>query len=88
MKARSVRSNLPSLAVGTGMVATLASALMGCPNRDIAKVPPVQDKVEVKAIPVEVNRNIDILWVIDNSNSMAGEQASLIANFPAFIDVL
>ncbi|MCA9709711.1 MAG: VWA domain-containing protein [Myxococcales bacterium] len=30
--------------------------------------------------------NVDFLFVIDNSGSMAGEQASLIANFPAFID--
>ncbi|MBK9072290.1 MAG: hypothetical protein IPL79_15020 [Myxococcales bacterium] len=59
-----------------------------CINRDIAKVPPKQDKVEVKRIPVKINRNIDILWVVDSSKSMDGEQAALIANFPAFIGVL
>ncbi len=31
---------------------------------------------------------VDMLWVIDNSNSMAEEQESLAANFPALIDVL
>ncbi len=31
---------------------------------------------------------VDMLWVIDNSNSMAEEQASLAANFPALIETL
>lgn len=88
MKSRPSLTNLPALTLGTGLVVTLTGALMGCPNRDIAAVPPVQDKVEVKRIPVELNRNIDILWVVDNSKSMDGEQAALIANFPAFISVL
>src|SRR5690606_4604089 len=34
------------------------------------------------------NRAVDILFVVDNSGSMAGEQASLAANFPAFVGVL
>ena len=72
----------------TLLVLSLLSCTGACINRDIAKVPPKQDKVEVKRIPVKINRNIDILWVVDNSKSMDGEQAALIANFPAFIDVL
>ncbi len=39
-------------------------------------------------VPVDFNPNIDILFVIDNSGSMAEEQASLAANFPRFINVL
>lgn len=70
------------------LVLPLLTCTGACINRDIAKVPPKQDKVEVKRIPVKINRNIDILWVVDNSNSMEGEQAALVANFPAFIDVL
>jgi hypothetical protein len=31
---------------------------------------------------------MDILFVIDNSESMSGEQANLIANFPGFVSVL
>ena len=31
---------------------------------------------------------VDMLWVIDNSNSMAEEQASLAANFPTLIETL
>ena len=30
--------------------------------------------------------NVDILWVVDNSGSMANEQASLASNFSVFID--
>jgi hypothetical protein len=36
----------------------------------------------------EVNRDIDILFVIDNSGSMGEEQAILAANIGSFIDVL
>lgn len=78
----------PIFPLATGLFVGLVSLLTGCPDRPISAVPPVQDKVELKAIPVEINRNVDILWVIDNSKSMDGEQAALIANFPAFIDVL
>ena len=44
--------------------------------------------VEVKDIPVTVNRNVDLLVLIDDSPSMADKQANLAANFPRFIDVL
>jgi len=37
---------------------------------------------------VAVNKDVDILFVIDNSGSMAEEQALLSANFKSFIDVL
>jgi hypothetical protein len=38
--------------------------------------------------PIEINRDIDILFVIDNSGSMGEEQAILAANMGAFINVL
>lgn len=87
MRIATVRFLIPPSHAAIGLL-SLGSFLLGCPNRPISKVPPVQDKVELKVIPVEVNRNLDILWVIDNSKSMEGEQAALAANFPAFIDVL
>ena len=31
---------------------------------------------------------VDLIWMVDNSNSMAEEQASLAANFPALIEIL
>ncbi len=60
----------------------------GCPSREVSKVDPAQVKEGFKDIPVEINRDIDILFVIDNSGSMAEEQASLATNFNRFINVL
>lgn len=62
--------------------------LAACPDREVSELTPDQGKVEYKDIPVTVNRDLDLLFVIDNSGSMGEEQASLRANFPKFIDVL
>jgi hypothetical protein len=62
--------------------------LTGCPDRQIAEVNPSQGRVDYKDIPVTVNRDIDILFLIDNSDSMADKQQSLRDNFPNFINVL
>ena len=63
-------------------------ALTGCPSRDVSAVDPAPSKEQQKEIPVNLNRNIDILWVIDNSGSMEQEQRSLANNFPEFARVL
>ena len=65
-----------------------AGLLTGCPDRTISEVTPQQGRVEYKDIPVTVNRNIDILFVIDDSPSMADKQRNLQTNFPQFINVL
>src|SRR5665647_174466 len=62
--------------------------MTGCPDRSISEVNPLQGRVEYKDIPVTVNRNVDILFVIDDSPSMADKQANLSSNFPNFINVL
>lgn len=62
--------------------------LAGCPDRTISEVSPEQGRVEYKDIPVDINRKLDILFVIDDSPSMADKQANLKANFPNFINVL
>ena len=62
--------------------------LAGCPDRTISEVSPEQGRVEYKDIPVDINRKVDILFVIDDSPSMADKQANLKANFPNFINVL
>lgn len=73
----------PTLA---GLVA--GSLLTGCPDREVTDVPPLQDNVLDKTIPVSLNRNLDILFVIDNSGSMRAEQQNLVDNFDDFINVL
>ena len=62
--------------------------LAGCPDRTISEVSPQQGRVEYKDIPVTVNRDIDILFVIDDSPSMLDKQTNLKTNFPNFINVL
>jgi hypothetical protein len=66
----------------------LLGPLAGCPDRSIDKVTPQQGRVEYKDIPVKPNRNVDILFLIDDSPSMLDKQINLAANFPRFIDVL
>src|SRR4051794_34216042 len=70
-------------------VTSLALTLLaGCPDRSIDKVTPDQGRVDHKDIPVTLNRNVDILFVIDDSPSMADKQKNLADNFPNFINVL
>jgi hypothetical protein len=63
-------------------------ALVGCPDREVSALDPQRDNVEFKDIPVTINRDLDLLFVIDNSISMKDEQDSLARNFPRFIEVL
>jgi len=62
--------------------------LAGCPDRSVSKPDVSQGRVEYKDIPVTVNRDVDILFVIDDSPSMLDKQTNLKANFPNFINVL
>lgn len=65
-----------------------ASLLAGCPDRLVAKVVPEQGKVETKDFQALPTKDLDILFLIDNSGSMSEEQSSLRANFGKFMDVL
>jgi len=60
----------------------------GCPDRTISEVNPEQGRVEAKSFPIKQNRNVDLLFVIDDSGSMQDKQQNLKDNFPNFIDVL
>jgi hypothetical protein len=65
-----------------------AGLLAGCPDRTISEVDPLQGRVEFKDIPVNKTRDIDLLFVIDDSPSMLDKQTNLKNNFQRFIDVL
>jgi hypothetical protein len=58
--------------------------LAACASRDVV-VGDLQEVTSLKAVP---NRDLDILFVVDNSPSMIEEQQSLAANFPLMIDAL
>ncbi len=76
-------------AIVSSVLAISATGLLAaCPDRGISKVLPAQGRVEFKDIPVKINRNVDILFVVDDSPSMADKQANLAANFPNFTDEL
>ena len=79
---------LPSVITSLTVTIITVASLGACTDREVNRVDPVPDRVDTWSIPVHVNRDLDILFVVDNSGSMAGEQASLAANFPTFIGVL
>lgn len=70
------------------LVPLLLLAVAGCPDREVSKIDPVQHPETVTRVDVGVTRDVDILFVIDNSGSMAEEQASLTSNFYQFMNVL
>ena len=70
------------------LIGCFALPSLGCPGREVSKVDPDPEVEGRKDIPVEINRDVDILFVIDNSLSMKEEQESLVRNFNNFINVL
>ena len=68
--------------------ACIALLLSGCLDHPVKGVDYEKLTAGDKSFPIAVNKDVDILFVIDNSGSMAEEQALLSANFAAFIDVL
>ena len=75
----------------TGCRPLLPLALIGAgcsADRTLAEVPPRPSGEQRQEIPQSTNRDIDILFVVDDSDSMAQEQGSLARNFPEFVRVL
>src|SRR5262249_40423396 len=60
----------------------------GCPSRDISSLGHGDNGEILNDVNVVTNRNVDILFLIDNSSSMNDKQDLVAANFPRFIDVL
>lgn len=79
-----------------------ALVLTGCDDDDCCKTDPDasvsqdtgsgsgsgSDRVEVARVPVALNRDVDMLFVIDDSPSTLDKQTNLKNAFPAFIDEL
>jgi hypothetical protein len=62
--------------------------LLACLDHPLKDVKYEAESEIQNAIQLTVNKDVDVLFVIDNSGSMGEEQGLLAANFPAFIDVL
>jgi hypothetical protein len=63
------------------LVTALAVVVSTCATNDV-------DPESTTTNAVIENRNLDILFMIDDSSSMRLSQANLLANFPTFMDVL
>jgi|CXWL01.1.fsa_nt_gi hypothetical protein len=60
-------------------------ALSGCPKERLTRVLPPD--VRVDTYLQQSASKVDVLWVVDNSGSMAPRQENLAKNFQAFIDI-
>ena len=80
---KSIGALLPAL-----LIAPLASAFFACADRTIALVEIDHVAEEKVLLDVSENRDVDILFVVDNSRSMAREQSSLGDKFSRVIDTL
>src|SRR6516165_12345341 len=66
----------------------VAVAVGACTTRTLEK--PAIDPTQTyqASFQVTANRNIDLLFMVDNSSSMNLAQTNVIQNFPTFIQVL
>ncbi|MEZ4381626.1 MAG: VWA domain-containing protein [Nannocystaceae bacterium] len=62
--------------------------LFACLSHPLKEVEYDKSQEAKKGISIAVNKDVDIIFVIDDSGSMAEEQALLSENFSAFINVL
>ena len=68
------------------LVLFLVLFVAGCPDRSISRDDPVQAGVHIKSIPVSAD--IDLLFVIDNSQSTRDKQALFARNYLNFVAAL
>jgi len=66
----------------------LAIPLAACVVRPVEKPNPQGTGEACKTQPLFLDKDVDLLFVIDNSGSMEQEQKNLVANFPKLIDAL
>jgi len=62
--------------------------LFACLSHPLKEVAYDKTQVEKQGVAIAVNKDVDIIFIIDNSGSMAEEQAFLSENFAAFVNVL
>jgi hypothetical protein len=62
--------------------------LLACLDHPLKRVEYDAAQEDMEGIQIEVNKDVDILFVIDNSGSMGEEQANLSENFGRFVSVL
>lgn len=81
------RHRLTSIA-GCLTLLGLALPSTGCLEHPVKAVRISSDQVKDEAVDLAINKDVDVLFVIDNSGSMGEEQAALAKNFGSFVEVL
>lgn len=71
--------------IRNSLLLALVLSGLSCDRTKLQKVLP--PNVRVDAYNQEAASNIDVLWVVDNSGSMAPRQENIAKNFQAFMDV-
>ena len=66
----------------------LAGSLLGCPNQELAPLGPCTVSGVSLEVPQSGVDKVDLLFMIDNSGSMAEEQGKLAAVLPNLVTVL
>jgi hypothetical protein len=69
-------------------LAAVAPALWACQARSLEKPVLMPEATYVKNFQQSVNRNVDLLFMVDNSSSMRLSQTNLLNNFPTFMTAL
>ncbi len=67
---------------------TAIAAIAGCNPHALQAVELDSTAVDENVLQLQVNKDVDVLFVVDNSGSMAQEQITLADNFDSFINVL
>jgi len=83
-----MRASMPSRVTLLVAASLVLPSLFACLDHPLKDVEYENIQTDVIVFPLAANKDVDILFVIDNSGSMGEEQATLAANFEAFIDVL
>lgn len=74
--------------LGFAVSAGVLMVTLACINRPMKKANPLPNLASAISIPQSAERDVDILFVIDNSGSMGGEQAMLQSQFTALMTEL
>ncbi|MCC6748602.1 MAG: VWA domain-containing protein [Deltaproteobacteria bacterium] len=71
-----------------GPIAIVLPVILACPTRPVETPLARGSKQTPGVYPQTIEKDVDILFLIDNSDSMGDEQEALKANFPRLIDAL
>src|SRR5262245_10939664 len=69
-------------------LAAIAPVLWACNARSLEKPMPNPEMIYTKSFQQTINRNVDLLFFVDDSSSMSLLQTNLRNNFPRFIQRL